>query len=375
MYWRAVVISLLLFPSIVFAAVNINTAGSTELQTLNGIGPAYAQNIIDYRNDNGAFTTIEEIMNVSGIGPATFEKIKNDITVGTVDEEEDEEEEEEEGDAAEDEEENTSGGGGGPSYPLGGETLTVKAWADREYASVRTPVTFTGEAWYGDRESATARTMWNFGNGYTDIGDEVVYAYDHPGEYVVTFSAKTFEEEIFTTFSIEIVDPEIVISDIVQGPRGYVEIENKTDRQYDLSRWKIYSGGTYYRIAPYTFIAPGSKLRFNATRMNLEVTRYGTVLKYPDGTTAAIYTETVPQTYVQAPQEVKKEGKVEIDEKEDKRAATTSQSLAAVGGTTDTDNSSLLWIILLVGLVTIGSIIVLLLKGSHTSEEEDFTIV
>lgn len=364
MYWRTIVISLLLFPSIVCATVNINTAGSSELQTLNGIGPAYAQNIIDYRNSNGSFTTIEEIMNVSGIGPATFEKIKNDITVGTIDDEEEDEDEDED----EDEE---SSSGGGPTYPLGGETLTVKAWADRGYASVRTPITFTGEAWYGDRESATARTMWNFGNGYTDIGDEVVYAYDHPGEYIVTFSAKTYEEEVFTTLTIEVVDPDIVISNIIEGPKGYVEIENKTDRQFDLSRWKIYSGGAYYRIAPYTFIAPRSKLRFNATRMNLDIIKPTTVLQYPDGTTAAIYAETIPQTYVQAPQQVKKE----IKEEEDNVIATTSRALAGVGGATDTNDPFLLWVILLVGLVTIGSITILLLKGSRRSEEDDFTIV
>ncbi|HRQ24049.1 MAG TPA: ComEA family DNA-binding protein [Anaerolineales bacterium] len=57
------------------------TASSAELQTLPGIGPALAQRIIDYREENGAFTTIEEIMDVSGIRPATFERIKDMITV------------------------------------------------------------------------------------------------------------------------------------------------------------------------------------------------------------------------------------------------------------------------------------------------------
>jgi len=61
--------------------ININTASSAELQTLPGIGPALAHRIIDYREENGAFTTIEEIMDVSGIGPATFERIKDMITV------------------------------------------------------------------------------------------------------------------------------------------------------------------------------------------------------------------------------------------------------------------------------------------------------
>jgi competence protein ComEA len=61
--------------------VNINTATLEELDSLPGIGPTIAQRIIDYRNENGPFNTIEDIMNVSGIGPATFEEIQDLITV------------------------------------------------------------------------------------------------------------------------------------------------------------------------------------------------------------------------------------------------------------------------------------------------------
>lgn len=62
--------------------VNINTASAEELDTLPGIGPAFAQRIIDYREANGPFKSIEEITLVSGIGDATYEKIKDRITVG-----------------------------------------------------------------------------------------------------------------------------------------------------------------------------------------------------------------------------------------------------------------------------------------------------
>ena len=61
--------------------MNINTAGVEALDTLPGIGPATAQNIIDHRQANGPFQTIEDILDVSGIGPAKFEQIKVLITV------------------------------------------------------------------------------------------------------------------------------------------------------------------------------------------------------------------------------------------------------------------------------------------------------
>ena len=62
--------------------VNINTATVDELDALPGIGPAKAQAIVDYRNTQGAFLKIEDVMNVSGIGEKIFEQIKDSITVG-----------------------------------------------------------------------------------------------------------------------------------------------------------------------------------------------------------------------------------------------------------------------------------------------------
>jgi competence protein ComEA len=62
--------------------VNINTATLEELDGLPGIGPTTAQKIIDYRTTNGPFAAIEDIMNVSGIGIATFDEIKDLIMTG-----------------------------------------------------------------------------------------------------------------------------------------------------------------------------------------------------------------------------------------------------------------------------------------------------
>ena len=61
--------------------VNINTATQTELETLPGIGPSLSLKIIHYREENGRFTSIEDIKNVSGIGDSKFNNIKDYITV------------------------------------------------------------------------------------------------------------------------------------------------------------------------------------------------------------------------------------------------------------------------------------------------------
>ena len=61
--------------------VNINTANQSELETLPGIGPSLASRIIEYREQNGKFNSIEELKNVKGIGDAKFEDLKNSATI------------------------------------------------------------------------------------------------------------------------------------------------------------------------------------------------------------------------------------------------------------------------------------------------------
>lgn len=61
--------------------VNLNTADAETLTTLAGIGTSRAEDIIAYRTEHGGFKTIEEIMNVTGIKDATFQKIKDKIVV------------------------------------------------------------------------------------------------------------------------------------------------------------------------------------------------------------------------------------------------------------------------------------------------------
>jgi len=61
--------------------ISINTASAAELTALPRVGPALAQRIVDYRNSHGPFRAIADVMQVSGIGPAIFQQIKDLITI------------------------------------------------------------------------------------------------------------------------------------------------------------------------------------------------------------------------------------------------------------------------------------------------------
>ena len=68
-------------PSPAASLININTASASELEALPRVGPALAQRIVDYRTAHGLFRAIADIMLVSGIGPATFDQLKDRITI------------------------------------------------------------------------------------------------------------------------------------------------------------------------------------------------------------------------------------------------------------------------------------------------------
>jgi competence protein ComEA len=61
--------------------VNLNTASQTQLETLPGVGPVLAQHIIDYRDQHGGFTSVDQLRQVSGIGDAKFTQLRDLVTV------------------------------------------------------------------------------------------------------------------------------------------------------------------------------------------------------------------------------------------------------------------------------------------------------
>lgn len=240
--------------SVVQAAglVNINTADAVELDTLPEIGPATASKIIAYREANGAFAKIEDIMNVSGIKEATFAKIKDYITVG-----------------------GGSGDTGGTGGDTGGTSTTTatttpptatstgsggsvtysvhyiqeslsnyeptnvfKISAGRErLALVDIPLTF--EAKYtisSDLQRSQCNYTWSFGDGVSVTGEKVVHTYKYVGDYNVVLNGKCRDLLAVSRTVVKVLTPELSLK---QNPDGAITISNNGKYEINLYGWKL----------------------------------------------------------------------------------------------------------------------------------------
>lgn len=81
--FRALLVSLALLPFSVGAAdtIDINTATAAELEQVNGLGPAKANAIVQYRGEHGAFASLDDLTKVPGIGEKSLEKMRGQLTV------------------------------------------------------------------------------------------------------------------------------------------------------------------------------------------------------------------------------------------------------------------------------------------------------
>lgn len=82
-FMRPFVLALALGPLAAMAVepIDINSADATQLEKINGIGPAKAQAIVDYRAKHGPFQQVDDLEKVAGIGPKMLEKIRAEVTV------------------------------------------------------------------------------------------------------------------------------------------------------------------------------------------------------------------------------------------------------------------------------------------------------
>ncbi|MDR2690528.1 MAG: helix-hairpin-helix domain-containing protein [Azoarcus sp.] len=81
---RSLIMAVALSPlgAMALEPVDINTADAVALQQINGIGPAKANAIIEYRKANGPFASVDDLVKVSGIGPKSLEQLRPQVRVG-----------------------------------------------------------------------------------------------------------------------------------------------------------------------------------------------------------------------------------------------------------------------------------------------------
>ncbi len=264
---------LVILPAVSHAQVtliNINTAGTAELQTLNGIGPAYAQRIIDYRNTNGPFGKIEDIKKVSGIGDVTFSKIRDYITVGEV------------GLTTESSSNSTStttdqttttttttassqGSSSSAHYsaiPISDlETeLKFEVSAGRDRLGITgSPLEFKVET--NIKHTRSNIFKWNFGDGTIGYGVTLSHAYEYPGEYAVVLNGSFPGGEAVARVNVKIIEPEIAVT-IATPDR--IELKNNSKYEASLFGRTLVSGGKVFIFPQDTIIKAGQSISFGA---------------------------------------------------------------------------------------------------------------
>lgn len=269
---KTILLGWLFFPLISFAGlVNINIADSTELQTLNGIGPTYAQRIIDYRNTNGPFQKIDDIKDVSGIGDSTYNKIKDYITVGDV-----------VSGVVQDTIMTNATSTTSQASTTSSVSQNAIRWSshysvvsiNEEKPSIRVTVnvgrdrlTTTGsvlefKAETNLKNSGNIKFNWNFGDGGVATGENVKHIYEFPGNYVVVLNLYALEGDAVARVNVRVIEPRIRV---VSADDQRIEIRNDSSDEVNLFGRAVVSNGDIFVFPQDTIIPLGETVSFGTS--------------------------------------------------------------------------------------------------------------
>lgn len=282
--------------------VDINTADATELDTIPEVGPSTAAKIIAYREANGPFLVIEDIMKVSGIKEATFAKMKDFITVGG---------DSDEAGGDEDEVENETGtttatttvtvatttptttnttqisshSSGPVSIHYVQESLSdyedvigaFEISAGRERVSyVGSPVAFEAKSKISDSlKHKKPDCFWSFGDGSSANTEKVTHIYKYPGEYNVVLNGTLDDLNSVSRTKVKVLTPNLFLQAL---PGGAVEILNKSPSEINLYNWKLQSGNETYAFPLDTIISVGKSVIFPAEFLKLNFSNKEVIL-------------------------------------------------------------------------------------------------
>lgn len=234
-----------------------------------------------------------------------------------------------------------------------------------------------------------ARYIWNFGNGETKEGQNVLYYYQYPGEYVVILTVSSGEYSATDRIIVNARKADIVISKVEDN---FIEIHNKSEKEINLSWWQIRSGDKKFMIPKDTIILPNKKLIFSADTVKLGVfIKEDISLLYPNGEEAVLFfdivipqktitTETFtanslpPQQSLQQQQMAKeaveqeekiKEEQVEFDtDKISQNIAQTATVLSSINNKAR-DSKIYKWLLAVFGIIVVSAGIIIYVSGKR----------
>ncbi|MFZ2038576.1 MAG: helix-hairpin-helix domain-containing protein [Minisyncoccia bacterium] len=277
-----ILISVLSLVNVTLSAtlVNINTADATELDTIPEVGPSTATKIIAYREANGPFSVIEDIMKVTGIKEATFAKMKDFITVGSTSSGT-ESDEEETGTVS-----TTSSGSGNATTTTTTTSTTTTEQIVYRYISVhsnaeelssyneptsleisagRNRLSYVGmSVKFSAKVKATGsianhhrKLLWSFGDGTGEIGEEVRHIFKNPGTYNVVLNASSDDQTAVSRVSVKILEPQV---SIIMADDNNISVKNHGDYEINLNDWSLSTSGFTYTFPLDTILSAGQTL-------------------------------------------------------------------------------------------------------------------
>lgn len=146
-----------------------------------------------------------------------------------------------------------------------------------------------------------ARVLWSFGNGATREGASVQFAYNIPGSYLVSVDAASGGLAGMARLVVQALEPNIRVSRVAPGPEGFVEIENGSGVELEVSGWGIASGATHFTLPERTFVLPRARVAFPASITGVFVVGNDARLLFPNGKVAAEYVAPPPVVLFQNP--------------------------------------------------------------------------
>src|SRR3989344_122888 len=297
-------------------AVNINTADKATLMTLSGLGGTgvKAQAVIDYRNAHGPFSKIEDIMNVSGIGTATFNNIKNSITVGDVSQTQTDPQTQQTQDTSQTSTSTSQTDTTQQTQTIVSQTpvssyvappvpqIFVDAGGDRTVI-VGADAEFDARAYDRTRnvlDTTHVRFLWNFGDGTTSEGPAVLHHFEYPGRYAVVVDIAEDKSAGSDTVIVTAEPAKLAWKAL---PDGGVELNSLAGRDLDLSGWIVRAGpgvfASLFRLPPHSVILSDSSVRIARATLGFTATAEAQ-LQYPNGVAVAPAGEAMP-TPIAAP--------------------------------------------------------------------------